>query len=50
MFIISAIGNNGGEKTHGLDVDTSMFRVSNSFLVGAVIVCGILAALYTVFW
>ena len=31
-------------------IDTSMFRVSMGFVVGAVIISGILAALYTVFW
>ncbi len=31
-------------------VDTSMFKVHRSFQVGAVIIIGILAALYTVFW
>lgn len=31
-------------------LDTSMFRVSTGFVVGSVIICGILAALYTVFW
>lgn len=31
-------------------VDTSWFRVSPGFLVLSVIICGILAALYTVYW
>ncbi len=50
MVIISLMENAKGEKPGGLQVDTSLFRVSNSFLAGSVIVCGILAALYTAFW
>lgn len=36
--------------THEIEVDTSMFRVSRGFVIGSIIICGILAALYTVFW
>ena len=36
--------------TSPIQIDTSMFRVSMGFVVGAVIISGILAALYTVFW
>jgi SSS family solute:Na+ symporter len=39
-----------GVKTNGLEIDRKMFKMSPSFAVGALIVCGILAALYTVFW
>jgi SSS family solute:Na+ symporter len=34
----------------GLEVDSSMFKPSLSFTVIALLICGILAALYTVFW
>jgi SSS family solute:Na+ symporter len=34
----------------GLEIDASMFRTHPSFTIGAVIVCGVLVALYTVFW
>jgi solute:Na+ symporter, SSS family len=33
-----------------LAVDASLFRVSNGFLVGALTVCGVLAAVYSIFW
>ena len=33
-----------------LEVDPKMFRMSPGFAVGALIVCGVLAALYTIFW
>jgi SSS family solute:Na+ symporter len=34
----------------GLEIDAAMFKPKGAFAVGAVIVCGILAALYIVFW
>ena len=50
MLIISLIENARGVTTKGLEIDRSMFRVSNAFLVGSVLVGGVLAALYAVFW
>lgn len=35
---------------HTIEVDTRMFRVSPGFVVGSVLICGLLAALYTIFW
>ena len=50
MALISVYENRKGVKPNGLEVDRSMFKMNPSFAVGALIVCGILAALYTVFW
>jgi SSS family solute:Na+ symporter len=50
MWIISSIDNRKGITPHGLEIDKKMFRLSPSFAVGALIVCGILAALYSLFW
>lgn len=50
MLIISLLENKRGVKPNGLEVDKSMFRMSPGFTVGVLIVLGILAALYTVFW
>ena len=50
MFIISAWDNRRGVKVHGLEVDKKLFKLSSGFTVGALIVVGIIAALYTVFW
>lgn len=50
MYIISTIENRKGIRPNGLEVDKTMFRMSPGFAVGALIVCGILAALYTLFW
>ncbi|QSB29160.1 sodium/solute symporter [Flavobacterium sp. CLA17] len=37
-------------EIHKIKVDKSMFKVSSEFIVGSFIICGILVALYTVFW
>jgi SSS family solute:Na+ symporter len=50
MWIISTIETARGVKTNGLDVDTSMFKTSNSFAIGSLLICGILVALYTLLW
>ena len=50
MIIISTVDNRKGLKPHGLEVDKTMFKVDTSFTVGALIVCGILVALYSLFW
>ena len=50
MYIISKWETRKGIQTHGLEIDSKMFKVSRSFLVGSLIVCGILAALYTIYW
>ena len=50
MYFISNKENPKGDKSHGLEIDKSMFKVSNGFAVGALIIGGILTALYTMFW
>ncbi len=50
MIVISSYDAKKGLKTKGLEVDSSMFKVSNSFAVGAMIICGVLVALYSIFW
>lgn len=50
MYFISVKEYRKGITTNGLEVDTSMFKVSNGFLVGSIIVTAIIAALYIFFW
>ena len=33
-----------------IEVDTSLFKINAGFAFGSIIILGILAALYTVFW
>lgn len=50
MIIISLAKPKSKDDTHVIEVDRSMFRVSKGFVIGSIIICGILVALYTVFW
>jgi SSS family solute:Na+ symporter len=50
MAIINLVENKRGVVTKGLEVDASMFKVSKSFAVGALVIVGMLITLYTVFW
>jgi solute:Na+ symporter, SSS family len=50
MIIISLIDNKRGIKPKGLEIDSKMFKMSSSFTVGALIVAGIIAALYTIYY
>jgi solute:Na+ symporter, SSS family len=50
MIAISLIKPKKENDVHKIEVDTSMFKVSKSFVIGSIIICGILVALYTVYW
>jgi SSS family solute:Na+ symporter len=50
MVIISITKPSKQNNAAAIEVNTSMFKVSNGFIVASVIITGILAALYTVFW
>ncbi len=50
MYLISSFDNRNGVSPHGLAVDTKMFKTTNGFAVGALIIVGVLVALYSFFW
>jgi SSS family solute:Na+ symporter len=50
MYIISTIETRKGAHPHGLEIDAKMFKTSAGFTVGALIIIGLLVALYTAFW
>jgi len=50
MYIISMIDNRKGVTPNGLEVDTKMFRTDSKFAVGALLIIGVLVALYTIYW
>ncbi|MCC8409488.1 sodium/sugar symporter [Mucilaginibacter sp. UR6-1] len=50
MYIISKIDASKGIKTNGLEIESSMFRTSRAFTAGALLIGGILVALYSIFW
>jgi SSS family solute:Na+ symporter len=59
VFVIAIIGmyfisiskyKKGETNPKGLEIDSSMFKPNAGFTVGAVLIVGILVALYSVFW
>jgi SSS family solute:Na+ symporter len=50
MFFISMYENRKGVKAVGLEVDSSMFKPTAAFTVGALIVIGFVAAMYGIYW
>jgi len=48
LLMVLLAGKNNSPK--GLEVDASMFRTHPGFTIGAMIIGGVLVALYTVFW
>ena len=50
MMLISLLDTQGQKRVPSIEVDSSMFRTSQGFAIGMVIVLGIIAALYLIFW
>ena len=50
MVLISLVETQRGVTTHGLEIDSSMFRPNRSFVLGAGVVVTLVTVLYTVFW
>jgi len=50
MAIINFVENKRGVVTKGLIVDTSMFKVSKGFAIGAMVIVATLITLYTIYW
>lgn len=50
MIIMSLAASKAPREEHVIKLEPSMFRVSGGFVVGSVIIVGILTALYTVYW
>ncbi|TCV10263.1 SSS family solute:Na+ symporter [Sphingobacterium alimentarium] len=50
MVIISLYENKKGVQPNSLEIDTKMFKVSPAFLVLSLLILGVTAALYIVFW
>jgi solute:Na+ symporter, SSS family len=50
MVAISLLKPKAANDKHVIEIDQSMFKVTPGFIVGSVIICGVLTALYTIFW
>ncbi len=50
MIIITSIDQKRGVKSKGLEIDSSMFKPGSAFTAIALLIIGIIVALYSVFW
>jgi len=50
MFIISKFENKNGVNPKGLEIDRGMFKTTPAFTVGALLIVGVIVALYSIFW
>ncbi|WP_316830581.1 sodium:solute symporter family transporter [Pedobacter aquatilis] len=50
MYIISTIENKKGIVPNGLEIDTKMFKTTTGFAIGALLIIGLIIALYTIYW
>ncbi|WP_316844787.1 sodium/sugar symporter [Pedobacter psychrodurus] len=50
MVTISLFENKNGVNPKGLEIDSKMFKTTTSFAVGALIIIGLLVALYGIYW
>lgn len=50
MILISYLDKRSANQPAVIQIDPSMFRTTPSFVIGSVLIMGILTALYTVFW
>ncbi len=50
MIVMSIVFPKGEKDKHTIELDTSLFKVNRGFVIGSIIICAVLAALYTVYW
>lgn len=50
MIVMSLLDQRSKDNPRVIEIDTKMFRTSPGFIIGSVIIVGILAALYTIFY
>jgi SSS family solute:Na+ symporter len=50
MTVVTLLDKKSKQQERVLIIDNSMFKPSMTFVVGSVLIIGILTALYTVFW
>jgi len=50
IIVISLIESKGKDQPNAVDLEKSLFKTSPKFNIGAILICGILAALYIIYW
>jgi SSS family solute:Na+ symporter len=50
IIVVTLADPKSKNNPKGLEIDRSMFKVSNGFMISSILIFGILGALYCVFW
>lgn len=50
IIVMSLVGGKGKDQPNSIDVQAGLFKTSAKFNIGALMILGILAALYTIYW
>jgi len=50
MIIISLVEGKGKDHPNSIEINADLFKTSTGFKIGAILIVGIIAALYTIFW
>jgi len=50
IIVISLVQGKGEDHPNGIEITSDLFRTSTAFKIGAILISGIIAALYITFW
>ncbi|MEM1137095.1 MAG: sodium/sugar symporter [Bacteroidota bacterium] len=50
IMIVISLAYNGKDNPQGIVINAVLFKTSPKFNIGALLICGIIAALYAIFW
>ncbi len=50
IIVVTLADPKSKNNPKGLEIDSDMFKPGNSFIIGSILLCGVLAALYTIFY
>ncbi len=50
MIAVSLVEGKGKDHPNSIDINADLFKTSTGFKIGAILIVGIITALYTVFW
>lgn len=50
IVVMTLADGKSKDNPKGLEIDAGMFSPGRSFVVGSILICGVISALYTIFW
>ncbi len=50
MILISLVEGKGKDHPNSIEINAELFKTSTGFKIGAILIAGIIAGLYTIFW